>query len=130
MYALAWIFVRSPIVVSFSTREPRPMTTSSPTTQRSRTHAWSPTTTRAPIRQPSPTTVPGYTTAVGATSASGKRLLQRVLELLQGADDERARPRGLVPRAASLHTREEVLALEPQRLVVRDLRRVDVARAR
>ena len=38
MYASAWIFVIAPIVVSFSTSEPRPITTSSPTTTRSRTH--------------------------------------------------------------------------------------------
>ena len=31
MYASAWIFVIAPIVVSFSTSEPRPITTSSPT---------------------------------------------------------------------------------------------------
>ena len=31
MYASAWIFVSAPIVVSFSTSEPRPTTTSSPT---------------------------------------------------------------------------------------------------
>ena len=30
MYASAWILVSAPIVVSFSTSEPRPMTTSSP----------------------------------------------------------------------------------------------------
>src|SRR5438034_1374147 len=38
MYASAWIFVIAPIVVSFSTSEPRPITTSSPTTTLSCTH--------------------------------------------------------------------------------------------
>src|SRR4029079_17743806 len=40
-YASAWIFVRAPIVVSFSTSEPRPTTTSSPIVTRSRTQDWS-----------------------------------------------------------------------------------------
>ena len=48
----AWIFVIAPIVVSFSTSEPRPSTTSSPISTRSRTQDWSPRITRAPIRDP------------------------------------------------------------------------------
>ena len=48
MYAPAWIFVLAPIVVSFSTSDPRPTTTSSPIWTRSRTHDWSPRITRAP----------------------------------------------------------------------------------
>jgi hypothetical protein len=38
-YAFAWIFVRAPTEVSFSTSDPRPTTTSSPSSQRSRTQA-------------------------------------------------------------------------------------------
>src|ERR671929_85356 len=79
MYACAWIFVRAPIVVSFSTSEPRPTTTSSPTTHRSRTH------------------------------------------------DHRAVARHLRPVAVPREEREEVAALEAQRLVGRDLRDPDVA---
>ena len=71
MYACAWIFVRAPIDVSFSTSEPRPMTTSSPTTQRSRTHAWSPTITRAPKRVPAKTVAPVETIVPGPSSAGG-----------------------------------------------------------
>src|SRR6185312_15907691 len=55
MYASAWIFVRAPIVVSFSISEPRPSTTSSPTSTRSRTQDWSPRMTRAPIVEPAKT---------------------------------------------------------------------------
>src|SRR5690242_36924 len=58
MYASAWIFVSAPIVVSFSTSEPRPITTSSPTTTRSRTHDWSPRMTRAPTFVPAKTIAP------------------------------------------------------------------------
>ena len=39
MYASAWIFVSAPMVVSFSTSTPRPTTTSSPMSTRSRTQA-------------------------------------------------------------------------------------------
>src|SRR5262245_14026454 len=58
MYASAWIFVIAPMVVSFSTSEPRPTTTSSPSVTRSRMHAWSPTITRSPIVVPAKTTAP------------------------------------------------------------------------
>ena len=61
MYAFAWIFVSAPIVVSFSTSEPRPTTTSSPIWQRSRTQAWSPTITRSPILVPAKTIAPAET---------------------------------------------------------------------
>src|ERR671931_923287 len=71
MYACAWIFVRAPIDVSFSTSEPRPITTSSPTTQRSRTHAWSPTITRAPTVVPAKTTAPVETIVPGPSSNGG-----------------------------------------------------------
>ena len=42
----------APIVVSFSTYEPRPRTTSSPIATRSRTQDWSPRITRDPISSP------------------------------------------------------------------------------
>src|SRR4051812_3890161 len=71
MYASAWIFVSSPIVVSFSTSEPRPMTTSSPISTRSRTQAWSPTITRAPSFVPAKTTAPVETTVPGPSSSGG-----------------------------------------------------------
>ncbi len=71
MYASAWIFVSAPMVVSFSTSEPRPMTTSSPTSTRSRTHDWSPTITRAPIRVPAKTIAPVETIVPSPISAGG-----------------------------------------------------------
>ena len=71
-YASAWIFVLAPTVVSFSTSEPRPITTSSPISQRSRTQAWSPTITRSPIVVPAKTTAP-VETIVPAPSSSGGR---------------------------------------------------------
>src|SRR4051794_40074401 len=162
MYASAWILVIDPILVSFSTSEPRPITTSSPTSTRSRTQAWSPTITRAPSRDPanttapvetivpspisagdsgsrfavergdsegcfpttacsstftpSPRTVPGYTIAVGWTSAT-----ERVREPLERAHDHRAVARHLRPVVLAADEREEVLALELERLVGRDL---------
>ena len=72
MYASAWIFVSAPTVVSFSTSAPRPMTTSSPTSQRSRTHAWSPTMTRAPMRDPAKTIAPVDTIVPGPSSSGGR----------------------------------------------------------
>jgi hypothetical protein len=63
--------VSSPIVVSFSTSEPRPMTTSSSIVTRSRTHAWSPTITRAPMRVPANTIAPVDTTVPGPSSSGG-----------------------------------------------------------
>jgi hypothetical protein len=71
MYASAWIFVIAPIVVSFSTSEPRPSTTSSPTTTRSRTHDWSPRMTRAPILEPAKTTAPLETIVPSPISGGG-----------------------------------------------------------
>src|SRR5918995_532074 len=47
------------------------MTTSSPTTTRSRTHAWSPTITRAPRVVPANTIAPVETTVPAPTSAGG-----------------------------------------------------------
>ena len=75
MYASAWIFVSAPIVVSFSTSEPRPMTTSSPISQRSRTRDWSPTITRAPSFVPAKTIAPVETIVPAPISsgASGSR---------------------------------------------------------
>src|SRR6185436_13875370 len=72
----AWIFVRSPIVVSFSTYEPRPRTTSSPIATRSRTQDWSPRITRAPITEPAKTIAPVETIVPSAivVGASGSRL--------------------------------------------------------
>jgi hypothetical protein len=70
-YAIAWIFVRAPTVVSFSTSEPRPMTTSSPISHRSRTQAWSPTMTRAPTRVPAKTTAPVEITVPAPSSSGG-----------------------------------------------------------
>src|SRR5919201_449773 len=171
MYACAWIFVTAPINVSFSTSDPRPITTSSPTTQRSRTHAWSPTITRAPTRvpakttapvdtivpgpssaggsgsreavergesagclpttaysstcTPSPSTVPGSTIAVGWMSAT-----ERVRQPLEGAHDHRAVARHLLAVAVPVEEREEVAALEAQRLVRRHFRDPDVAASR
>src|SRR5512132_1751153 len=58
MYASAWIFVIAPTVVSFSTSDPRPTTTSSPRVTRSRTQAWSPTITRLPTVVPAKTIAP------------------------------------------------------------------------
>src|SRR6201984_1066238 len=71
MYASAWIFVIAPIVVSFSTSEPRPITTSSPTTTRSRTQDWSPRMTRRPILVPAKTTEPVETIVPSPISAGG-----------------------------------------------------------
>ena len=182
MYASAWIFVSAPIVVSFSTSEPEPMTTSSPTTPL-RTRAASPTITRSPSRarehdraggddragaDPSGRVARGWrSSAARATAACRRRRGRGSARLAKhGAlvDDggvaistpENARRfRGLsrrhageralgcssvrttaIPsratccRSPSPHEREEVLALEPKRLVVRDLGAVDVARPR
>ena len=71
MYASAWIFVIAPIVVSFSTSEPRPITTSSPTVTRSRTHDWSPRMTRSPTVVPAKTTAPVETIVPAPISAGG-----------------------------------------------------------
>src|ERR671933_51161 len=117
MYACAWIFVSAPTVVSFSTSAPRPTTTSSPIVTRSRTHDWSPRMTRAPILVPAKTTAPVETMVPGPISsgASGSRLaVERVAVVDVAPRDER----------------QEVLALELQRLVARDARADDVARPR
>src|SRR5437763_12416698 len=60
--------------------------------------------------------------AVGWTSAT-----ERVGQLLEGAHDHRPVPRHLRAVAVAVDEREKALALEPERLVVRDLRDVDVA---
>src|SRR6185312_1518902 len=165
--------VRAPIVVSFSTSAPRPITTSSATSTRSRTQAWSPTITRAPsvepantiapveITVPSPTTaggsasrfavergesvgclpttacsstftpsastVPGWTTAVGWTSAAIAEALGQPVE--RAHDREPVACLAVVARPLA-DEREEMLELEAERLVVGDLRAVDVARPR
>src|SRR5918994_631127 len=144
MYASAWIFVSAPIVVSFSTSEPRPTTTSSPIVTRSRMHAWSPTTTRAPSRVPANTIAPVEMTVPGPSSAgpSGSRLAvergarsggnggKRVLELLENADDREPVLRRPPRVAAAGDEVEERFALEPEGLVRRDLRAELVACAR
>src|SRR5215216_968440 len=61
---------------------------------------------------------------------SSGRAYQGVLKLLEHADDEGAVPRRRESLAVTGDEREEVPALEPERLVVRDLRDVDVAGAR
>src|SRR3954454_8120627 len=157
----------APMLVSFSTSEPRPSTTSSPISTRSRTQDWSPRITRAPTvvpaktiapvetivpspitaggsgsrfavergesdgclpttapsstLTPSPSTVPGWTTALGWISAD-KALRQPV----ERADDARAVLRRLPPVALARDQAQELLALELERLVGRDLRDVDV----
>src|SRR6187401_987199 len=161
--------VRAPIVVSFSTSAPRPITTSSATATRSRTHAWSPTITRAPsvapaktiapvdttvpspttaggsgsrfavergesvgcfpttacssTLTPSPSTVPGWTTAVGWISAAIAEARGQPVE--RPHDREPVAGFAMVTRPLA-HQPEEVRELEPERLVVRDLRAVDV----
>ena len=62
----------SPIVVSFSTSEPRPTTTSSPIATRSRMHDWSPMMTRAPIVVPAKTTAPVETTSPSPSRAGAR----------------------------------------------------------
>src|SRR5918994_1864699 len=138
MYASAWILVMAPIVVSFSTSEPRPTTTSSPIVTRSRMQAWSPTITRAPIRVPAKTIAPVLTIVPGPSSAggsssrfavergdsvgclptispSGGNGCKRVLELLErphhGEPIQRDAPR----IAAARDEIQEGLALQPQR---------------
>jgi hypothetical protein len=71
MYASAWIRVMEPIVVSFSTSDPRPSTTSSPSVTRSRTQDWSPRITRAPIRDPANTIAPVETMVPSPISVGG-----------------------------------------------------------
>src|SRR6478609_2388676 len=125
--------VRAPIEVSFSTRAPRPITTSSSIATRSRTHAWSPTITRAPSVEPANTiaaveiTVPSPTTVGGR----GSRLMVEALgQPVERTDDREPVASLAMVAGAFLHEREEVLELEPERLVVRDLRAVDVTRPR
>src|ERR671919_373467 len=91
--------VIAPTLVSFSTSEPRPSTTSSPIVTRSRTHDWSPRITRAPMREPAKTIAPVETIVPSPISFAG-------------------------------HEREELAALELERLVRGDLGNVDVARSR
>ena len=72
MYASAWIVVSAPIVVSFSTSEPRPRTTSSPMVTRSRTQDWSPRMARSPTRVPANTIAPVETVVPAPISAGGR----------------------------------------------------------
>src|SRR5262245_25055343 len=79
-----------------------------------------------PTIAPSCTTTPSPSSVPGATSAPAKRLRQA----LERPHDHRAVPRDLLPVALAARAREEMLALEAQRLVGRDLRDHDVAGAR
>src|SRR5690349_11921541 len=79
MYASAWIFVNAPTVVSFSIKEPRPTTTSSPMVTRSRMHDWSPRITREPTVDPANTTAP-VETIVPSPSVAGGRGSRRAVE--------------------------------------------------
>src|SRR3954468_20231149 len=152
----------APMVVSFSTSEPRPRTTSSPIATRSRTHDWSPRITRAPTVvpakttapvetivpspisaggsgsrfavergdsvgcfpttapsstfTPSPSTVPGYTIADGWISAT-----QRLGQPVECAHDARPVLGDLAAVALAADQAQELLALELERLVGRDL---------
>src|SRR5581483_7241633 len=83
-----------------------------------------PTTACSSTRTPS--TVPSWTTAVGWTSAATEALRQP----LERAHDHRPVPRHLLAVALACDQTEEVLALEPERLVGRDLGDEDVAAAR
>jgi hypothetical protein len=71
MYASAWILVMAPTTVSFSINEPRPRTTSSPISTRSRTHDWSPRMTRAPIVEPAKTIAPVETIVAAPITVGG-----------------------------------------------------------
>src|SRR5436190_8189781 len=84
-----------------------------------------PTTAFSSTRTPSPSTVPGYTVALGCTSA-----IERRRQAVERAHDAGAVLGDLAPVAAAVDEPQELLALELERLVGRDLRNVDVARAR
>src|SRR4051812_5408046 len=84
-----------------------------------------PTTAPSSTLTPAPSTVPGWTTALGWMSAD-KALRQPV----ERADDARAVLGRLATVALACDQAQELLALELQRLVGRDLRDVDVARPR
>src|SRR3954447_4056156 len=90
-------------------------------------------TTCAPSNTSSGSDTPSPSTRPGARSDSRilnpARGLERRLQPLQHADDaEPGSPVG-ARRTARAHALHEVLALEPERLAVRDRRAVDVARA-
>ena len=177
MYASAWIFVIAPIVVSFSTSEPRPITTSSPIVDAlayarlvAEDHA------RADLR-PREDDRAGRDDRAGAdlraaaaaraspssaarATAACRRRRPRAPSRRRRAPcrDRRSRCRTVTSRAARARATsgaaraparprapsratfsrssvardelEEVLALELERLVVRDLRAEDVAGAR
>src|SRR6185437_13194753 len=63
--------VPGPIVVSFSTSEPRPTTTSSAIVTRSRTHDWSPRMHAEPIVAPANTIAPVETIVPSPSTAGG-----------------------------------------------------------
>src|SRR5919112_883380 len=70
-----------PIVVSFSTSEPRPTTTLSAISTRSRTHDWSPRMQSAPIVEPAKTLPP-----VAVPAHEAEELLALEAERLGGVD--------------------------------------------
>src|SRR4051794_6703056 len=84
-----------------------------------------PTTAPSSTRTPSPSTVPSWTIAVGWTSAT-----QRLRQPVERTHDARAVLGHLAAVAVAADQPEELLALELQGLVRRDLRDVDVARPR
>src|SRR5436305_6540867 len=86
-----------------------------------------PTTAFSSTRTPSPRTVPGYTVAVGWISAM---IVQRLSEPIECANDAGAVLGDLAPVSLARDQPQELLALELERLVGRDLRDVDVARTR
>src|SRR5262249_9692715 len=88
--------VSAPIVVSFSTSEPRPTTTSSPIVTRSRTHDWSPRITRAPTVVPAKRIAPVETIVPSPTTAGGSSPRLAV---------ERAESVGCLPTTAYSSTR-------------------------
>src|SRR5262245_41178828 len=85
-----------------------------------------PTTACSSTFTPSPRTVPSCTTAVGWTEASATQGLRQAVERTH--DGEPVQRLAVLTRALR-DEREKMLDLEPQRLVVRDLRAEDVSRA-
>src|SRR5437588_2525458 len=129
-----------------------PSTAPSSITQRSPTSvplwmtAAAPITVPAPIRAPSwitvpcpietesSTTAPGSTYALSATTKLGlpperRRLLERTLQRLENADDPQATLAVGARLLAAADAFQEVLALQPQRLDVRDPGAEDVSTA-
>src|SRR5262245_7039063 len=130
----------SPITQRSRTQAPSPMSTRAPSRAPAKTVALRATTVFSPssaggrgprdavdrgdstgclpTTAPSWTTTPSPSTVPGATSAAAKRLRQP----LERPDDHSSVPCDLLSVAVPLHEREEVLALDPQRLDAWDLR--------